>query len=93
MFTSNQLIFTVIKYKLCISIQLEYVSSTFGQKLMKTYYLNYYFQGSFICKCEEDYMGDGRVSCILEDACSTVHCGPFAHCLGMAHHTLYEPTE
>jgi len=36
--------------------------------------------GSYQCICDEGYEGNGMVHCDLEDECSAVKCGAYAHC-------------
>ena len=37
--------------------------------------------GSYHCECEKGYEGNGLLDCYLVDACQSITCGPYAHCV------------
>lgn len=37
--------------------------------------------GSYHCECEEGYEGNGLLDCYVIDACHSITCGAYAHCI------------
>ena len=37
--------------------------------------------GSYHCECEEGYEGNGLLDCYVIDACHSITCGAYAHCV------------